>query len=90
MLRALVAVGGVEHLKATHITHVAVEIGTVDSVAALADGGVRTELLPQLFVFRRRLAVELLNEGGGALHLRLLSWMQDKKKTHQDRDTDVY
>ena len=74
VLGALVAVSGVEHLKATHITDVAVEIGTVDSVAALSDSGVRTELLPQLLVVLCRVAVELLDERAGALPVHLLSW----------------
>lgn len=50
VLGALGVVSGVEHLEAAHVTHVAMEIGTVDSVAALSNSSVWAELLPQLFV----------------------------------------
>lgn len=73
VLGALAAVGGVEHLEAAHVAHVAVQVSAVDAVAALSDGGVRAELLPQLFLIDGRLAVQLLNEGGGDLHLHRLS-----------------
>lgn len=46
VLGALGIVSGVEHLEATHVTNVAVEIGTIDSVAALSNSSVWTELLP--------------------------------------------
>lgn len=50
MHRALDVVGGVEHLQPTHVTHVAVEIGAVEAIAALAHGGVWAERLLQLRV----------------------------------------
>lgn len=50
VLGALGVVSGVEHLEAAHVTHVAVEIGTIDSIAALSNSSVWAELLPQLFI----------------------------------------
>lgn len=75
MVRALVVVGGVEHLQAAHVAHVAVEVDAVEAVAALAHGGVRAQLLPQLFVVGRRLAVKLLDEG----RVGRLRWAREKK-----------
>lgn len=62
VLGALVVVGGVEDLKPTHVTHVAMEIGTVDPIATLSNGSIGTELLPQVFVLQRRVRVKLLDE----------------------------
>lgn len=73
VIGALVVVSGVEHLEATHVTNVAVEIGAVDSVAALSNSSIRTELLPQLFVIHCCVIVKLLDERDGALHLHWLS-----------------
>lgn len=64
---ALGVVSGVEHLKAAHVTHITVEVGTVDSVAAFSNSSVWAELLPQLFIWC--ITVKLLNERDSALHL---------------------
>lgn len=53
VLRALGVVGGMKHLQAAHVTHIAMEIGTIDPIATFSNGGVRTELLPELLVLHR-------------------------------------
>lgn len=73
VLGALAVVGGVEHLEAAHVAHIAVQVSAVDAVAALSDGSVRAELFPQLFLIDGRLAVQLLDERDGDLHLHRLS-----------------
>lgn len=73
VLRALGVVSGVEHLEATHVTHVTVKIGTVDSVAAFSNSSVWAELLPQLFVVQCCVTVKLLNDRDRVLHFHRLS-----------------
>lgn len=87
VLGALGVVSGVEHLEAAHITNVAVEIGTIDSVAALSNSSVWTELLPQLFVIQCCVSVRLLNERDGALHLH---WLSCTKTIHRNREKYFY
>ena len=82
MFRTLGIVTGVEHLEAAHVTHIAVEIGTVDSIAALANSSVRTELLPQHLFIQCCVAVKLLNERDRALHFHWLSC--DRQSTERD------
>lgn len=76
MLRALGTVTGMQSLQTTHVAHVTMEIRTVDSIATLSDSGVRTQLLPQVFAIGAGIAVEFLDERGGAFHLHRLSCSQ--------------
>lgn len=63
-----------EHLETTHVAHIAMEIGAVESIAAFSHSSIWTQLLPQLFVFWCWVAVKLLNEWDRIVHLYRLSW----------------
>lgn len=89
VLRALAVVGGVEHLEAAHVAHVAVQVSAVDAVATLPHGGVRAELLPELLLISGRVALHLLDERDGDLHLHRLSCTTATTTTTTSRDVQT-